>query len=66
MILAENRVDDVIFDHKISSIVEIVEDLKNDVAISKIAKEYGITRQTVYRIKKDYELSENGEHAKGI
>ena len=44
----------------------IVEDLKNDVAISKIAKEYGITRQTVYRIKKDYELSENGGQAKDI
>lgn len=31
----------------------IVEDLKKGVAISKIAKDYNITRQTVYRIKKD-------------
>ncbi|EMF0512095.1 recombinase family protein [Enterococcus hirae] len=31
----------------------IVQDLENGVAISKIAKEYNITRQTVYRIKKD-------------
>ncbi len=31
----------------------IVQDLKNGVAISKIAREYNITRQTVYRIKKD-------------
>lgn len=33
----------------------IIEELKNGTAISEIAKEYGITRQTVYRIKKDYE-----------
>lgn len=31
----------------------ILEELKKGTAISKIAKEYGITRQTVYRIKKD-------------
>lgn len=31
----------------------IVEDLENGIAIAKIAKEYGITRQTVYRIKID-------------
>ena len=31
----------------------IVEDLKNGVAIAKIAKDYNVTRQTVYRIKKD-------------
>jgi len=31
----------------------IVEDLSNGVAISKIAKDYSITRQTVYRIKKE-------------
>lgn len=35
----------------------IIEELKNGTAISKIAKEYGITRQTVYRIKKDDELN---------
>jgi len=34
----------------------IVEDLNNGVAISKIAKDYNITRQTVYRIKKDIHL----------
>ena len=32
---------------------KVIEDLANNVAISKIAKDYGITRQTVYRIKKD-------------
>lgn len=31
----------------------ILEELEKGTAISKIAKEYGITRQTVYRIKKD-------------
>ncbi|NTJ98358.1 helix-turn-helix domain-containing protein [Enterococcus faecium] len=31
----------------------IVVDLKNGVAISKIAKDYNVIRQTVYRIKKD-------------
>jgi len=31
----------------------VVKDLKNEVAISKIAKDYNIARQTVYRIKKD-------------
>ncbi|HFC9356354.1 TPA: recombinase family protein [Enterococcus hirae] len=31
----------------------IVEDLDNGVAIAKIAKDYNVTRQTVYRIKKD-------------
>ncbi|EOS7681894.1 helix-turn-helix domain-containing protein, partial [Enterococcus hirae] len=31
----------------------IVEDLENGVAISKIAKDYNVTRQTVYRIKND-------------
>lgn len=30
----------------------VVKDLKNEVAISKIAKDYNIARQTVYRIKK--------------
>lgn len=33
----------------------IVEELEKGTAISKIDKEYGITRQTVYRIKKDYD-----------
>ena len=33
----------------------IIEELQKGTAISEIAKEYGITRQTVYRIKKDYE-----------
>lgn len=32
---------------------KVIEDLTNNVAISKIAKDYGITRQTVYRIKKE-------------
>ncbi|MDT2597448.1 recombinase family protein [Enterococcus dongliensis] len=32
---------------------KVIEDLENNIAISKIAKDYGITRQTVYRIKKD-------------
>ncbi|EPH91791.1 putative transposon DNA-invertase Bin3 [Enterococcus faecalis F01966] len=36
----------------------IIEDLQKGTAISKIAKEYGITRQTVYRIKKDYESNQ--------
>lgn len=31
----------------------IVKDLNNRVAISKIARDYNITRQTVYRIKKE-------------
>ena len=31
----------------------IVEDLKKGIAISKISKEYNVTRQTVYRIKND-------------
>ncbi|MBO0462431.1 MULTISPECIES: recombinase family protein [unclassified Enterococcus] len=31
----------------------IVEDLNKGVAISKIAKDYNITRQTIYRIKKE-------------
>ena len=31
----------------------IVQDLENGVAISKIAKDYNVTRQTVYRIKKE-------------
>ncbi|HGF8366276.1 TPA: recombinase family protein [Enterococcus faecium] len=31
----------------------IVEDLKKGVAIAKISKDYNVTRQTVYRIKKD-------------
>lgn len=31
----------------------IVQDLENGVAISKIAKNHDVTRQTVYRIKKD-------------
>lgn len=31
----------------------ITEELEKGTSISKIAKEYGITRQTVYRIKKD-------------
>ncbi|MDV2932556.1 recombinase family protein [Enterococcus faecalis] len=38
----------------------IVQDLKNGVAISKIAKDYNITRQTIYRIKKEiHELEFN-------
>lgn len=32
----------------------IVDELEKETAISKIAKEYGVTRQTVYRIKEDY------------
>lgn len=32
---------------------KVIEDLENNIAISKIAKDYGITRQTVYRIKKE-------------
>ncbi|HFC9436647.1 TPA: helix-turn-helix domain-containing protein, partial [Enterococcus hirae] len=31
----------------------IVQDLKNGIAISKISKEYNVTRQTIYRIKND-------------
>ncbi|MBO0432824.1 helix-turn-helix domain-containing protein, partial [Enterococcus sp. DIV0660C] len=31
----------------------IVKDLNEGIAISKIAKEYNITRQTIYRIKKE-------------
>ena len=34
----------------------IVHDLENGVAISKIAKDYNITRQTVYRIKEDSKI----------
>lgn len=33
-------------------ITNIVEDIKKGVAIAKIAKDYNVTRQTVYRIKK--------------
>lgn len=33
----------------------IVKDLSEGIAISKIAKDYEVTRQTVYRIKKDVE-----------
>ncbi len=36
----------------------ILEELEKGTAISKIAKEYGITRQTVYRIKKDSVLND--------
>lgn len=37
----------------------IVQDLENGVAISKIAKDYNVTRQTIYRIKKEiYQLME--------
>ncbi|MBM9831820.1 recombinase family protein [Enterococcus faecalis] len=36
----------------------IIEELQKGTAISKTAKEYGITRQTVYRIKKDYESNQ--------
>lgn len=38
----------------------IIEELQKGTAVSKIAKEYGITRQTVYRIKKDYESNQEG------
>ncbi|EGO6570335.1 recombinase family protein [Enterococcus faecalis] len=31
----------------------IVQDLENGVAISKISKDYNVTRQTIYRIKKE-------------
>ena len=31
----------------------IVQDLENGIAISKIAREYNVTRQTVYRVKKE-------------
>ena len=31
----------------------IVQDLENGVAISKIATDYNVTRQTIYRIKKE-------------
>lgn len=34
---------------------QIVKNLAADVAISEIAKELGVTRQTVYRIKKELE-----------
>ncbi|MEJ7226009.1 helix-turn-helix domain-containing protein, partial [Staphylococcus caprae] len=34
----------------------VVEMLEEDQAISKIAKEVNITRQTIYRIKRDNEL----------
>lgn len=33
----------------------IIVELEKGTAISEIAKEYGVTRQTVYRIKKDHE-----------
>lgn len=36
----------------------IIEELQKGTAISKIAKKYGINRQTVYRIKKDYESNQ--------
>lgn len=31
----------------------VVNELEKGIAISEIAKEYGITRQTIYRIKED-------------
>ncbi|EOA2495785.1 helix-turn-helix domain-containing protein, partial [Enterococcus hirae] len=31
----------------------IVKDLNEGIAISKIAKDYNVTRQTIYRIKKE-------------
>ncbi|HCR3502479.1 TPA: helix-turn-helix domain-containing protein, partial [Enterococcus faecium] len=34
----------------------IVKDLNEGVSISKIAKNYNVTRQTIYRIKKDLNL----------
>lgn len=37
----------------------IVQDLENGIAISKITKNYNITRQTVYRIKNDIEYNSN-------
>lgn len=36
----------------------IIEELQKGTAISKIAIKYGINRQTVYRIKKDYESNQ--------
>ena len=36
----------------------IIEELQKGTAISKIAKKYGINRQTDYRIKKDYESNQ--------
>lgn len=36
----------------------IIEELQKGTAISKIAKKYGINRQTVCRIKKDYESNQ--------
>ncbi len=36
----------------------IIEELQKGTAISKIAKKYGINRQTVYRIKKEYESNQ--------
>ncbi|MCM6931570.1 recombinase family protein [Enterococcus italicus] len=35
----------------------IVQDLENGVAISKIATDYNVTRQTVYRIKKELTIN---------
>ncbi|EMF0421426.1 recombinase family protein [Enterococcus hirae] len=40
----------------------IVEDLKKGIAISKISKEYNVTRQTVYRIKKDIKTFTEQNH----
>ena len=37
----------------------IVKDLNEGIAISKIAKNYNITRQTIYRIKNDIEYNSN-------
>lgn len=37
---------------------QIVAELRNGRAISKISKDYGVTRNTVYRIKKEIESSE--------
>ncbi|MGD6812733.1 helix-turn-helix domain-containing protein [Sutcliffiella horikoshii] len=34
---------------------QVVEKLKSDASITAIAKEHAITRQTVYRIKKELE-----------
>ncbi|MFR3371565.1 MAG: helix-turn-helix domain-containing protein, partial [Clostridioides difficile] len=46
----------------------IVQDLENGVAISTISKNYNITRQTVYRIKRELTNNVNYEQKifKGI
>ena len=42
----------------LNNVRNIIEELQKGTAISKTAKEYGIIRQTVYRIKIDYESNQ--------